>query len=147
MGKGKEVAANYRDSLLRPIPWLESFDIDGNVLDVEHKWLIEAFNHACLETAQCPSRGRQAVADFDIIGLLAKHFADEEHLFDQLDYPDGIQHRREHDHIRWLCTPLVTAPDDDIFAHSLVQARTGLVEHLIRHDLGFKTHLLHRDGK
>ncbi|MGE4278861.1 MAG: hemerythrin domain-containing protein [Magnetospirillum sp.] len=139
--------ANYRDSLLRPVPWLESFDIDGDVMDVEHKWLIEAFNHACLQTAQSATLGRQAVADCDIIGLLATHFANEEELFDSLDYPDGALHRREHDHIRWLSTPLMATCDDHTFVRSLIQSRTFLVEHLIRHDLGFKTHLLHRDGK
>lgn len=147
VGKGKDVPADYRDSLLRPVPWLDSFDIDGDVLDVEHKWLIEAFNHACQQTAQSASLGRKAVAELDVIGLLAAHFANEEQLFDSLDYPDSALHRREHDHIRWLSTPLMTAIDDHSFAHSLIQSRTFLVEHLIRHDLGFKSHLLHRDGK
>jgi len=142
------VAANYRDSLLRPVPWLDSFGIDGDVLDVEHKWLIEAFNHACLEAAKSPSCGRQAVTDFDIAGLMATHFANEERLFDQLDYADNALHRQEHDHIRSLSAPMFSSADDDhSFIQGLVQARTGLVEHLIRHDLGFKTHLMHRDGK
>jgi len=121
------VAANYHDSLLRPVPWLDSFGIDGDVLDVEHKWLIEAFNHA---------------------GLEATHFANEERLFDQLDYADNALQRQEHDHIRSLSAPMFSSADDDhSFIQGLVQARTGLVEHLIRHDLGFKTHLMHRDGK
>lgn len=146
--KGKDVAATFRDSLTRPIPWLDAFDIDSGVLDVEHKWLIEALNHACLETAHCPSRGRKAVAELDIPGLIATHFTNEERLFDQLDYADSTQHRQEHDRIRRLSAPLLGSDtDDSVFAQGLLQARTGLVEHLIRHDLGFKSHLLYQYGK
>lgn len=137
----------YKDSLLRPVPWLMSFGIDEGLIDAEHRSMIGLYNELCATAAADPSHARHKLAQEDVAALLAHHFATEERVFDEIDFPDSYLHRREHDHLRRLVSPLFFAPHEAQFVDALLHARTGLVEHIIRHDLGFKSHLLYRDGR
>ncbi|MFA6022015.1 MAG: hypothetical protein WC722_17275 [Rhodospirillales bacterium] len=137
----------YKDSLLRPVPWLMAFGIDEGQIDAEHNSRINLCNELCFAAAADPSHARHKLAQEDVTALLAHHFITEERVFDDIDFPDSYLHRREHDHLRRLVPPLFSAPHEAQFISALLHVRTGLVEHIIRHDLGFKSHLLHRDGR
>ena len=140
--------AIYHDSLLRPVPWLDSFGIDDGQVDAEHRLMIALYNEVCSAAVVCPGRARERLLREDATGQMALHFATEERIFDEIGFRDGFLHRREHDHVRLLMTPLLlTTTHDQDFVRTLLHLRTGLVEHIIRHDLGFKSHLLDRDGR
>ncbi|MBR9970985.1 hemerythrin family protein [Magnetospirillum sp. J10] len=132
---------------MRPVPWLVSFGIDEGQIDAEHRSMINLCNELCFAAATDPSQARHKLAQEDVAALLAHHFSTEERVFDDIAFPDSHLHRREHDHLRRLVSPLLSAPHETQFLGALLHARTGLVEHIIRHDLGFKSHLLHRDGR
>lgn len=134
------------DSLLRPIPWLQSFGIDDAMIDREHLGLIRLCNEICAQAAQDTGTAHERLMREDMAGQLALHFAHEERILDEIGFTDAFLHRREHDHIRGLTTPLYSQRLESSFARALLQARTGLVEHIIRHDLGFKSHLMDRAG-
>ena len=137
-----------RDSLLRPIPWLASFNIDEGQIDAEHRDLIGALNDACAVAGRRPQALELRLGELDLGGMLLSHFATEESLFSHIAYPDALSHRREHDHLRWLFTPLLSAAGQrGGLAPVLHRARTALVEHMIRHDLGYKSHYLYRAGR
>lgn len=141
------MSAVYRDSLLRPVPWLAAFAIDEADIDYEHRSMIDLCNELCSLTAFDSGSARQRMLDEDVTAILTHHFGTEERVFDEIGYPETHGHRQEHNHLRWLVTPLYAAAHDQGFAQSLLKVRTGLVEHIIRHDLGFKSHLLDRNGR
>jgi hemerythrin len=141
------VSAVYRDSLLRPVPWLASFAIDEADIDSEHRSMIDLCNELCCLTAFDSASARQRLLDEDVVAMMTHHFNTEEKVFDDIGYPETHGHRQEHNHLRWLITPLYVSAHDNGFAQSLLKVRTGLVEHIIRHDLGYKSHLLDRNGR
>lgn len=141
------MSAVYRDSLLRPVPWLAAFAIDEAGIDLEHRSMIVLCNELCSLTAIDSASARQRLLDEDMAAIVAHHFDTEEQVFDDIGYAETHFHRREHSHLRWLITPLYVPAHDNGFAQALLKVRTGLVEHIIRHDLGYKSHLLDRNGR
>ena len=141
------VSTSLSDSLLRPIPWLMSFAIDEDMIDREHQHLISLINEICALAARHGAEAQERLMREDAAGLLDSHFAHEERILDDIGFSDLLSHQREHDHIRTLIAPLYSQQHDLGLARALLSARTGLVEHIIRHDLGFKSHLLDRDGR
>ncbi|KAF0223952.1 MAG: hypothetical protein FD176_1550 [Rhodospirillaceae bacterium] len=141
------MSALYRDSLLRPVPWLAAFAIDEADIDAEHRSMIDMYNELCSLTVLDSASARQRLLDEDVAAVMAYHFNTEERVFDDIGYPETHFHRQEHNHLRWLITPLYVSPHDNGFAQALLKVRTGLVEHIIRHDLGYKSHLLDRNGR
>lgn len=139
--------ATIQDSLLRPVPWLQSFGIDEGMIDAEHRRLVALYNQVCRDAAICPGRARERLIQEDAAGQISLHFATEESLLSHIDFPETIVHRRQHDAIRAQLSPLSALADEMEFIRALLQCRTDMIEHMIRHDLGFKSHLLYRDGR
>lgn len=139
--------ATFQDSLLRPVPWLQSFGIDEGMIDAEHRRLVALYNEVCRDAATCPGRARERLIQEDAIGQVSLHFATEESLLNHIGFPETIVHRRQHDAIRALIAPLPALACEMEFVRVLLHCRTDMIEHMIRHDLGFKSHLLYRDGR
>lgn len=139
--------AIYQDSLMRPVPWLAAFGIDDGQIDAEHRDIIALYNDICIDTAGSALRGLERVMQEDAIGRLTLHFDTEERIFEQIDFRDAVSHRREHNRIRKRLAPLAFDLDALSFTRLLLNLRTGLVEHIIRHDLGFKSPLLAFAGR
>lgn len=123
----------------QPLPWLSSFDVGDHRIDGEHRAIVELANDLCaLAQHQAPERLLRDAAR-DLIGVVEAHFESEEALFPAIDYPDYRAHIREHLSILAALNALLLA---DILHNPPVATATArmlLVEHILRHDLGFKT--------
>ena len=83
-----------------PYQWDSTLESGYEVVDRQHKQLIGAHNN--LINAVFSGKGDRAVLDtLDfLIGYVTKHFADEEHLQIEYDYPDYLNHKRIHDEFK-----------------------------------------------
>lgn len=80
--------------------WDDKFNIGHDLIDAQHKELIDNFN---LFVAACKtSKGKESLGktvDF-LEGYVAMHFAAEEKLMRNSDYPDIDSHLALHDEFR-----------------------------------------------
>ena len=77
--------------------WDSSLETGYEKVDNQHKQLVTALNN--LMEASAEGKGDKAVmATLDFLtGYAIKHFADEEKLQVDYDYPDYLNHKRIHD--------------------------------------------------
>jgi hemerythrin len=80
--------------------WDSSLETGYNKIDNQHKQLIAALNN--LMEASAGGRGDAAVLDtLDFLtGYAIKHFADEEQLQLDHNYPDYLNHKQLHDEFK-----------------------------------------------
>ena len=80
--------------------WDSSLESGYDKVDNQHKQLVEALNN--LIEASASGKGDAAVLgtlDF-LTGYAIKHFADEEQLQVDYDFPDYLNHKRIHDNFK-----------------------------------------------
>ena len=80
--------------------WDSSLETGYDKVDNQHKQLVAAVNN--LMEASSSGKGDKAVMetlDF-LTGYAVKHFADEEQLQIDYDYPDYLNHKRIHDEFK-----------------------------------------------
>lgn len=129
------------------LPWLASFDVGDARIDDEHRALIDSANDLCrLAAGQGDEQAREAAAHA-LITLVAAHFDSEEALFPTIGYTDRHDHMREHTAIRMALPELLLGASAMAPTDAAAAARLMLVEHLLRHDLGFKTWVQERHGQ
>ena len=80
--------------------WDSSLESGYEKVDNQHKQLVTALNN--LIEASAEGKGDKAVmATLDFLtGYAIKHFADEEQLQVDYDYPDYLNHKRIHDEFK-----------------------------------------------
>lgn len=121
------------------LPWLASFDVGDDRIDGEHRALMACANDLCLLARAQPPRDTLRRAGRELIALVEVHFESEEALFPLIGYTRRQAHVREHlvllDSLRALILK------DRTLEPPLVAAtvRLLLLEHILRHDLDFKT--------
>jgi len=87
--------------------WDSTLESGYEKVDNQHKQLVAALNN--LMEASSTGQGDAAVMetlDF-LTGYAVKHFADEEKLQVQYDYPDYLNHKRIHDDFKGVVGNLV----------------------------------------
>lgn len=129
---------------LHALPWLESFAVGHEALDEEHQDLLASCNDLCALALAEPD---SAVVRRAASGLIAKvecHFAREEAVFPLINYDRRLSHMREHLAVINNLQKLLFGSMDVVVAAN--SSRLVLVEHILRHDLQFKTWVLHAKG-
>lgn len=121
------------------LPWLASFDVGDARIDDEHRALIDGANDLCRLAADGAADDLRQAAAHALITLVEAHFESEEALFPAIGYTDRHDHVCEHAAIRMALAELLIGTSDMAPAEAAATARLMLVEHLLRHDLGFKT--------
>ena len=88
--------------------WDSSLETGYEKIDNQHKQLVVAVNN--LIEASSGGKGDNAVMETleFLTGYAVKHFADEEKLQLQFDYPDYLNHKRIHDEFKVKVGELVT---------------------------------------
>jgi hemerythrin len=77
--------------------WDSSLETGYELVDNQHKQLIKALN-SLVEASQSGQGDNAVMQTVDFLtGYTIKHFADEEKLQKQYDYPDFLNHKRIHD--------------------------------------------------
>ncbi|MCR6631603.1 MAG: hemerythrin domain-containing protein [Magnetospirillum sp.] len=122
-----------------PLPWLDSFEVGNERIDGEHRALMDAANDLCaLALHQTDPRVLRG-AGRELIAIVEAHFTSEESLFPAIGYTGMLSHVREHLSIMESLNSLLLADNHLDAPMAAGTARLLLLEHIIRHDLGFKT--------
>lgn len=124
---------------LHTLPWLASFDVGDNRIDGEHRALIDCANDLCALAGTRPPAHLLRAAARELIALVEAHFESEETLFPAIGYTERQSHVREHLAIRDGLHRLLLGEAKMAPPEAAATVRLMLVEHLLRHDLGFKT--------
>jgi hemerythrin len=76
--------------------WKDTYSVGIAEIDQQHKKLIELINQ--LNEAMTKGQGKTIAGKIlgDLINYCASHFAMEEKLFDQYDYPEAAEHKTKH---------------------------------------------------
>lgn len=122
-----------------PLPWLASFATGDLRIDGEHQALIEVVNDLCTLARRTPSASDMRDAARELIAVVEAHFESEERLFPAIAYPAHRAHVREHLSILAALDCLLLRDATMAPPVAAATARLLLIEHLLRHDLSFKT--------
>jgi hemerythrin len=77
--------------------WDSSLETGYALVDNQHKQLVAAVNNL-MEASQAGKGDKAVMQTMDFLtGYTIKHFADEEKLQKQFNYPDYLNHKRIHD--------------------------------------------------
>jgi hemerythrin len=141
-----QAAAFPDDTLERPLPWLPSFAVGDERMDDEHRRLLDAANLLCALT-----QGDARAADVgdgvrELIAATEEHFASEEALFPIIGFRRMLSHIREHLSILNVLRNTLHVTEDADLSGPAAAARMVLVDHIVRHDLAFKTWVLAARG-
>jgi hemerythrin-like metal-binding protein len=131
----------------RPMPWLDCFDIGDNRIDREHRALLDTCNALCATAARGTDPAHAATIAGDLMAIVDVHFRSEEALFPIIRFPRQHEHCREHESIRKLLPTLLGRDALIDLRASAATARMILIEHIIRHDLSFKTFVQEMHGR
>ncbi len=78
------------------VDWNDSYRVEIATFDTQHKQLFNLLNQ--LHEAMIMGQGQSAMGDVltALVNYTATHFADEERLLKQHNYPDFEEHIKEH---------------------------------------------------
>lgn len=122
-----------------PLHWRTAFDVGDARVDGEHRALIEVANELCALAATEPPLKVLRGAARELIAVVEAHFESEEGLFPAISFPGQRAHVREHISILAALNVLLLRDGAASPAVAAATARLLLLEHIVRHDLGFKT--------
>lgn len=131
----------YSPSIVFPhsLPWLASFDIGDARIDGEHRALIEVANDLCaLAVTKPPAKVLRGSAR-ELIAVVEAHFESEESLLPTIAFPEQRAHVREHISVLAALNVLLLRDGPATPEVAAATARLLLMDHIVRHDLGFKT--------
>ena len=134
------------------LKWIDSFETGDAKIDSWHRKLVDSCNHLLnllAEEAAWPlivDRSRALVVD------CIEHFQFEDVLLESIKFPRRDAHRAEHRRMEQELHKLlavIEAVDGSRQEHRGLPASLGpaIVDLMIRHDLDFRSHLLHHRGR
>lgn len=135
-----------------PLVWLDAFAIGVPEIDADHRLLIDdaAVIVELIRTAR-PWPDVESRAQL-MARRCGEHFRREEAILERDGYRALAAHRQEHARIEaeiQAVLPRLAAGGDEP-TPAMIEAglyfRTMLIDHLLRHDLAYKSHLLYRRG-
>src|SRR5471030_1293118 len=123
--------------------WNDSLKLGIAVVDRQHERLVGIINR--LHEATMEGRGTDIIGEImdELIIYTATHFSMEEKYFDQFDYPDAEEHKREHEAL----IEKVAAFAND-FEKAPRSARSALAKELLQFlQLWWRFHMMETDSK
>jgi hemerythrin len=133
--------------------WIDAFAIGVPELDRDHRRLIDdaaeivELIRAARPWAEVEARAKHMAA------RCSAHFRREEAILEREKFEGFAWHRREHERIEAEMREIVArlasggGPPTPAMIEAGLYFRGMLIDHLLRYDLGYKSHLLYQRGK
>jgi hemerythrin len=115
--------------------WDSSLETGYEKIDKQHKQLIAALN-ALIEAAAAGESQEEIFKTMDFLSAYTiKHFADEEKLQAEFDYPDYLIHKRYHDEFRVTVGEMTSrirqeGPTEELVGQVTVAIGNWLLNHI-----------------
>ena len=152
-GGGHSHGANAKGT---PVPaslqWLKAFETGNAEIDVLHRELVKECN-GLLSAVENGAPWSRILADSNrLVEGCIQHFRHEEELLAEARFPRTAEHVAEHRRIEHELRGLICrmkAVDGSLKEHRAYPRELGptLVDLIIRHDLDYRSHLLHQQGR
>lgn len=136
---------------LEYVRWMEILETGEPAIDADHRQLVDEVNSLITLANQDDSREQIILGTSLMIGHLEEHFAREETIMRQQNFPRLDAHIRQHQRIKAELDKALSeacqAPATPACHHALLErVHFIILDVLIRHDLDYKSHLLHQSG-
>lgn len=125
------------------VQWLDSFSVGHAELDDEHRIIVRYLN--AIVAPDPAEAGRMAQNCRRLYEYLSTHFRHEERVLDRAAFPRLVEHTRSHSDVlcrarelRATCGELCR---DRATTECTREWVSLIVEHLVRSDLDFKSHM------
>jgi len=82
---------------METMKWSESISVGNNLIDEQHKKLFKLTNNLILNSNAYVNSAIIAETLNDLLAYIRTHFKDEEVLMKKYNYPQIIEHKKEHD--------------------------------------------------
>jgi hemerythrin len=130
--------------------WDSSLETGHTLIDNQHKQLVSMVNKL-LDACRNGQGAEEAATTMDFLtGYTIKHFADEEKLQKQYDYPDYLTHKRLHEDFKVSVGELTKrlireGPTEDIIDEVRTSVGDWLVNHIKGDDFRLATYIKARE--
>ena len=132
--------------------WDSSLESGYEKVDKQHRQLVSALNNLT-EASENGKGDRVVMETLDFLtGYAIKHFADEEQLQIEYDYPDYLNHKRIHDEFKIKVGELVgrvkkEGPTEEIIGSVSSAIGSWLLNHIRGDDFRMATFIKAADAK
>ncbi|HKP25487.1 MAG TPA: hemerythrin domain-containing protein [Dongiaceae bacterium] len=132
--------------------WIKSFETGSAEIDAMHRELVEECNSLLLAVEAGAAWSRIVADSGKLVEGCIQHFRHEEELLDSARFPRHSEHVAEHRRTERDLHALIsrmTAVDGSLEEHRAYPRALGpmLVDVIIRHDLDYRSHLMHVQGR
>lgn len=136
---------------LEPLPWLPVLETGNATVDREHRQLIEDANAVHALVGAGGSWGELVETARLMRDRCVEHFATEDAVLKATRYPDYTRHIRAHRRILTEIDTIIAdmesaAAPTRLHWELALSLRGILVDHLLRDDLRYKSHLMYYDS-
>lgn len=123
------------------ITWNESYSVGVEKINDQHKKLVEIINklHEGMKSGQAKNVMEGILNE--LVDYTKNHFKTEEDLFNQYNYPQGVQHKVEHENLLIKVGDFVNkfVSGDAIISMELMDfLREWLINHIQGTDMQYK---------
>lgn len=128
------------------IQWSGDWETGNSVIDYDHQMLVTITNQI-FEIRRAPgiTNAKIKQALIQLVRYVDQHFAREEALFSQTDYPHVAKHIAMHRELEKVVGEIVDLferePDLLNLDEVIEFLRRWLVDHILKHDMGYKKYL------
>jgi hemerythrin len=134
------------------LQWIKAFETGSPEIDALHRELVEECNSLLLAVEYGVAWSRLLTDASRLVEGCIQHFRHEEELLAEARFPRTPEHIAEHRRIENELQGLISRMkmvDGSLEEHRACPREFGpiLVELIIRHDLDYRSHLLHRQGR
>ena len=132
--------------------WIKSFETGSDEIDALHRALVEECNGLLLAVESGAAWSSIVAGAGRLVEGCIQHFRHEEELLDWARFPRQAEHVAEHRRVERELQGLLArmqAVDGSLEEHRAYPRALGpmLVEVIIRHDLDYRSHLMHVQGR
>lgn len=151
-GGGRRHARNaHGEGVSACLQWIKAFETGSTEIDALHRELVQECNRLLL-SLESGAAWPCILADADrLVEGCVQHFRHEEDLLAQARFPRSIEHIAEHRRLERELQGLISQMkmvDGSREEHLAYPRALGpmLIDLIIRHDLDYRSHLLHKQG-
>lgn len=140
----------------KPVPgnlqWIKSFETGSAEIDALHRELVEECNNLLLAVENGAAWSSILADAGRLVEGCVQHFRHEEELLEWARFPRKAEHVAEHRRLERELHGLISRMkmvDGSLEEHRAYPREIGpmLIEFIIRHDLDYRSHLMHVQGR
>lgn len=130
------------------VAWSEDLTVGVAAVDADHRKLFSLVNY--LYDSMVVGKDKPVIDEFidSLIIYTRQHFEREERLFEETDYPDRADHRKEHDALIAQITEAHARYKSDASAAQLLEMigflNRWMIEHIRKSDMKYAPHVKSR---